>query len=321
MLKSENRWRAVPSDSGTIFELLNRQLIAFSEEHEDGLPEIGTGKNVFVGSDYSGEHQEADYEVYAILVAPLDSCMEWESRRSEVREKYLSDGRRMSFKALRDKRCLSALPEFLEAADHIPGLCVAFAVHKSVGSLFDNLISPRSEDPLFLPYLGWPKHVLEKAGRLAHFTGFLLGGLCSSGQNLLWITDEDAVAANVERLKQFTDLCGWITSRYLSFDMGHIRIGTTASDNGSRSVEDLVSVADIVAGAISEQLTARRRYDFIDPTKVFWLANPEFSHKTKDITWWFASVRQPLKRLVFVIDGEDNSVKTKVSFFHFHDRS
>jgi hypothetical protein len=85
--------------------------------------------------------------------------------------------------------------------------------------------------------------------RVVHIVSFFLAGLSRAHQNVIWITDEDEIAANDNRMRELTNLFGNISSHYLPHSMGHFRCGTMKSDDGSRQLEDLASIPDLVAGA------------------------------------------------------------------------
>src|SRR5690606_15885909 len=80
----------------------------------------------------------------------------------------------------------------------------------------------------------------------------LIAGLSRERQNVLWISDQDAIAANLDRHKQATNAIASVLSGYLPHPLGHIRIGTAQSDDGSKAIEDLLAIPDIAAGAWSE---------------------------------------------------------------------
>ena len=64
------------------------------------------------------------------------------------------------------------------------------------------------------------------------------------------------MAANAEQLARLSNLFGQISSSYLSYDLEHLRCGTTRLDDGTISLEDLAAIPDLAAGALSEIGTA-----------------------------------------------------------------
>lgn len=152
-----------------------------------------------------------------------------------------------------------------------------------------------------------------------HFAAFLTAGLSSSSQNVLWFSDEDNIAANFSRLTQLTNVFAYILSNYLKHDLAHIRCGTTKNDDGSLLIEDLTSIPDLVAGAISEQLIiSEDEPEFED---IFWVMRPGYTSKTNSITWWLSNENHPLKRYFCMIKPLKESTALNVSWFHFYNQS
>jgi len=280
------------------------------------LPDLRPASTILITSDYSGEHSGAKYQVLSFLLADIERCQQWDQERMQLRAEFLSDKRRMSFKRLNDKQRHKALKPFLEAANNIPGLAFTVAVDSSIESLFAGPAPLDLDNPDFAAFQAWKPEILEKAFRTIHFVSFLLAGLSRPGQNVLWFIDEDSIAANPDRLRQLSNLFAWIASSYLTFDLGHLRCGTTQCDDGSRRIEDLAAVPDLIAGAISEQLQLVHNMS-PDIPGVFWIHRGDFSAKTSLITWWLADTMKPLRRTFCLVGSAPNSTELTVSWFHF----
>ena len=223
----------------------------------------------------------------------------------------------MSFKDLRDKRRQLALPGFLSAANGLGGLSFTLAINKDLDTLFDGPQPLDLGNPNFAEFRDWAPRSLEKTFRVVHVLSFLLAALLRPGQNVLWFTDEAAIAANPTRLASLTKLVAWISGEYLTFGLGHLRCATTTCDDGSRRIEDLAAIPDLVAGAVSEQFTIDSAAPSAPVGQVFWIQRNDFSPKTSLITYWLAGSSHALKRLVVRLDPGNNSQKTIVSFYHF----
>jgi hypothetical protein len=225
----------------------------------------------------------------------------------------------MSFKDLRDRRRKDALTPFLEAANTIQGISFTLAIDVAIPSLFDGPAPLNLENPEFAAFREWSPATLEKAFRVVHTLSFLMAGLLREGQDVVWFTDEDAIAANSTRLTLLTKLLALISSSYLTFSLGHLRCATTHSDDGTRSIEDLVSVPDVVAGAISEQLGLEHDDPSVPTGTAFWLYRGGFSEKTTLITSWLMDTRFPLKRLFARLDWIEEKQCRVLSWFDFND--
>jgi hypothetical protein len=282
------------------------------------LPDLRQGPIIFVGSDYSGRHNLSCYESLSFLFADLSQCAYWETLRAQLRQKYLPDGRRMSYKNLNDTKRSAALYAFLNAANSIHGLLAVILINKSIKSLFKKEGYLDFGEPELKDYGHWSVEVFEKVLRIVHLVSFFLAGLSKPYQDVLWITDEDEIMPNEKRLREVVKIFGNICGHYLKHDMGHLKIGTTKSDTGKRDIEDLVSVTDLAAGALCEVLTKYRRMGIAINTELIIPPPQEITLKTQKIMNWFADKNQPLKRLVYAIEPIENSSEICLRCLCFH---
>jgi hypothetical protein len=299
-----------------VFDALNENFVRIDGSHKSSIPDFSNCESLLVGSDYSGEERDAPYTVYSFLFVCLESWGAWEPERLEIREKFLSDSRRMSFKKMNDSQRRRALSPLLDAANSLSGLSFSVAIDKKCKSLFSKSPPLDLSNPNFRPYQKWKTAVLEKTFLVTHLIGFLLAGLAHQWQNVLWFTDEDSIAANDDRVRELTLLFGWISSLYLTFDLGHIRCGTSRCDDGSRQIEDFLAIPDLIAGAISEQFKIRTNDTFETPEGLT-IFRGDYSEKTQKIMWWFSDFQRPLKRLVAVIDPGREGRRHRVSWYDF----
>jgi hypothetical protein len=225
----------------------------------------------------------------------------------------------MSFKRLGDKQRRRAMLPLLKAADNLEGLSFSVALNKKCESLFASNPPLDISNPDFAAFCKWKPKVLEKAFFVVHILGVLLGGLAAPGQNILWFTDEDDIAANDDRIRELTQLFAGISSQYLSFNLGHCRCGTSKCDDGTQQIKDFLAIPDLIAGCFAEQMKLRVT-DPIELSNIFWIHRGDFSNKTRDITWWFSDCRQSLKRLLCVIDPTTDGKNHLFSWYHFHDQ-
>lgn len=226
----------------------------------------------------------------------------------------------MSFKRLADGQRRRAMVPLLSAANHLHGLSFSVVMNKNCESVFAACPPLDLKNPDFAPYRKWKPAVLEKAFLVLHVLGVLLGGLAAPGQDVMWFTDEDNIAANDDRVRELTQLFGWISSRYLTFDLGHCRCGTSRCDDGTRQIEDFLAIPDMIAGALAEQMQLR----LTDPpcmSNIFWMHRDDLSEKTRQITWWFSDSSSPLKRLLCIVDPAPEGKGQLISWFHFQDRN
>lgn len=205
----------------------------------------------------------------------------------------------MSFKGLNDAVKRRSLPLFLDAAELIQGALVVFAIRKDVGSLFQREeTDTRREERL----AQWKPSVHEHLLRVLHLGAVAMACTSNEGQDVLWTTDSDAVASNTTQLTALTELFGTTCSHLLPHHMGHLRCGTTQSDDGTLALEDLNAVSDLAAGATCELLSAMDRQQLFPRKGVISPLPNGLSAKSKRLSWWLAQTGQPLKKAIIVVD-------------------
>jgi hypothetical protein len=221
----------------------------------------------------------------------------------------------MAFKALNDKVRRSALSAFLKIGSQIHGWLITFAISKNGLSFFDS--GPR--DPEIVEKLAqWKRPVQERLLRVLHLSAFLISGLCSPKQNVLWIIDQDEVASNVEQLTRLTSLLGTVVSHSLTHDLGHIRCATAESDDGSLSIEDLLSYCDLAAGAVCEVTTTMAGGRRNLQEHIVALLPSGLSWKARTILSWLAASSGKLRQLTCLIEFGRGSPAIRTQFLRRH---
>lgn len=310
-------WEAPLLEKNTIFDRINSSIEKFATKYNHrNIPSLKNAKTLMVFSDYSGEEQEANYFVYSFLIIDADQLIGWNEKRKYLRKSLLADNRTVSYKNYRDKASQRYISEYLKLANELPGYLISFSFDKNLTSIFQNDSPIRLDNPDFAKYREWTKGTLEKAFRICHLIGFLVAGFSTERQNLFWITDKDSIAANNDRVRHLTDLFAYVLTSYLNHDLGHIRVGNTSCDDGSKLIEDLCSIADLTAGAYSDQLKMNSRVFGTESPPGFWLHSPEFQKKTADLTWWLTDAKHKLCRMCFKVDKVEGETST-VGFYHF----
>ena len=298
--------------------VLSDMLCRLETKEPYALPDLHQGPTLIVVSDYGGQHATVNFESLSFLIADLDKCNLWEEKRRLWRQQFLPDGRRMAFKSLKDGKRERALGEFLNAAKSNSRISITILVHKDITSLFGDGQRLPWQDPELAPFNHWPKHTFEKMLRIVHFVSFFIAGLSRAGQNILWITDEDEIAANENRLRELTKIVGNVSSHYFNHDMGHLRCGTTKSDNGSCQLEDLASVPDFMAGMLTEAVTEQRSQGLSAGGGILNPPPKGLRVKVGRLMNWFSTNRNPLRRLVFSIEPVPNSTRLDLRRLKFH---
>lgn len=170
---------------------LNADLLANRSE----FPFLTRGRTLLLVADFGGHHEKQHFDTYTFLILDLAKNQDWLAQQRQFRDAILPNRRRMSFKALNDGMRRQALVPFMQAAAGIEGYLAQFAISKAGGSFFTG----PAEDEVGAELLKrWKPNVQERLLRVLHLSAFLLSGLSSPGQDVLWIIDEDDIAAICE---------------------------------------------------------------------------------------------------------------------------
>lgn len=260
-----------------------------------------------VGSDYSGAHSSSQYNVYSYLLVDGDSSAEWPSLRRSFRKVFLPDGRRISYKDLGDRHRRRAIGPFLELAEAFTGLCCVLIVNKRLHHLSS---SPNSVD-IWQSLHGleghWNSKSFEALARVSHMFAVILGQVSRPMQHVTWITDQDEIAANEDRLTDLLNLTGKMCSLYLRHPMGEFALNTTGVDPRDRAFEDFVAIPDLSAGAFGELANI---LSTVPEWRASWnsdMSNVRLSPKAETIISWFNHSGPRLRKVAILIDRFDDS--------------
>ena len=272
------------------------------------------GQTLMMVADFGGQHKGQHFDTYAFLIFDLDRNQAWIEGQRSFRETTMPNRRRMAFKAMNDNVRRRALRPFLRLADHIEGWLVLFAVSKIGGSLFEAVGSKEANELL----KEWKPTVRERLLRIMHFSAFLLSGLSSPGQDVIWVIDEDEVAANLRQLTRLTQVLSLVSANSISHDLRHLRCGTTQSDDGSLSLEDLVAVCDLGAGALCEVGTEMINQGRVPQGSVVTPLPNRLSWKSRVIASWLAAENTSLRRFSWLVQLDRASPAMRVTKLRWH---
>mgnify|MGYP001806718704 CR=1 FL=1 len=217
---------------------------------------VFSGPTMVIASDSGGTNSRSNYRTWVHLCMDLEASKNWEPLRRDVRQRYLPDGRRLSYKALGDEKRKSAIVPFLEAAESIVGVCVAVIIDKRIRRLCLN--EPLDYEQMHTAAelkAKWKDRELEEALRVTQIVAGLIAGLSLPKQNIYWISDQDNLFGNDRQSHDVSRLLSSFSTHYMHHSLGELGIGTTALDEGDRLEEDLTAIPDLVAGALAETTT------------------------------------------------------------------
>jgi hypothetical protein len=293
-------WRRVNKPELGMMNVLSNKLGDMEDRRPGNFPTFNPTEPLVIISDYGGSHQGSRFETYSFLFTQPSSLPEWNTFRLFIREKYRFQVGRMAYKKLNNRECGEACFPWLTAADQLNGLLITFAIDRSLGSRFNKaelavLRQVRTD------LAGSPRKTIERMFLVCHFIAVVLAGLWSASQEVIWITDQDDIAANEKLQSSLEETLQNVALMYLGERLNTLHCGTTAFDDGVMQVEDLASIPDLMAGAISEAQTQQAIYNSL-PTGHGNVALPvTLPEKTMKILHWTALPDKSLRRMVLAM--------------------
>src|ERR1700687_4292100 len=294
-------WRPVIKATVGVLSGLNHTLTTLQQQRPTIFPDFSGHPGLFVASDYSGQNEGARYEAYGFVMTTRQWWGSWEHARRDLRGKFLLM-RRFSFKTLDDEKRWEALPEFLAAASQLEGLSFIVLVNKRISSLFSTSGRLDMRRPELARIAKYKPRTVERLLRITHFLGLLLAGLSHPDQQVIWISDQDDIAANPERLDELAVSMAEICSGLVPHTLHAVECVTTASDDGTLQLEDLSSLADFSAGALVEVMSQLDSVGQMTSMTVGVPAAPSTSRKTRRLLNWLAQTGMPHRHIVIAID-------------------
>jgi hypothetical protein len=301
---SDQAWQALGKSNLGFMDSLSSSMSQLEQKDKGAFTDIRTGPTLLIASDYAGERREDLASSYSFIAIDAQYLWLWDEMWGKVRSSILPDNRRFAFKKLSDQIRQKALLPFLKSANCIPGVLVTYVFHKNVGQLFDEEESDWKAD--------WKQAQFEKLMRIAHLFSMTVSCLSRSGQEVMWITDNDAIMANEKKQKQTRSVVMHFLNHYLKHPVSWTRFGTP-NDLAS---EDLLAICDMSCGYIGE--LAGALFAAVGQKcshSILWQA--DIQNKTRAfMDWYMDDLKHTLKRITVLIwrDPDDSLRHTCIHF-------
>jgi hypothetical protein len=291
-------WNGIESPV-SVLRIINEKIAERHAASKSYLPSFAGASSLVVGSDYSGEHAGAKYLGFTFVILPDESWRRWDAARIFIRERRGIGRRRMAYSKLGDGLKRAALDDLIAALLAQSGLAISLIVSKRLKSIFGTSGQVDRVQWAVDHCSGWKPAEIEKMLRVVHVVAFFVAGIVSSGQEVRWVTDHDAIVANESRFNEMATVWKAVLSQYLTVAPRNVHCST--SFTSPLEVEDFVAIPDLIGGALVDLFTAHhRRGDVVSEDSA--IRHPDnLSEKAKGIVGWLASPGI-LRRLVYTVE-------------------
>jgi hypothetical protein len=295
----------LPENTPPFIAHINNRLDILNKKNPFLFPDFSNAGSVFSVSDYSGENKEGYYQALSFLIVDWNNAGLWEAARRALRSFKLDYERNFEYKKLnKDKERRRLLNEFLHITETLEGLTLTYLIDKKIRYLFTER-SPHTI--LFNSGFGdWKPHIAEKILRIIHLQAPIIYFLTNENHKFLWLTDRDAITKDVKALGNiFQSIFNlYATHKFQSFGYAQ------PFKDKNKSIDDLLSVPDLVAASILEFHNRQKDMAFEEKE------NFEIQEKANEILIWLSEKNTPLKKLVCIIDKQDEALS--ISFREFN---
>lgn len=286
------------------------EAIADHERSGSGvLSDVREGPEVLVACDIGGDHREAEYRAFGYLVAEIGSSEGWMEQRLALRHAKLPDGRRMSYKSLRDGMRKGALPWFLQAASALQGNLVIFLVSRDIPTLFSDPGDMKLLPELVVAERGWNQSAFARLLTVGTFGALLVAGLVDKGQDILWLTDQDEIAPNPLKHNHAGHVICHCIERYGPDHRGQLTFISTEGAFDHCFREDLTAIPDLAAGALVEAFSVPKRREVPIRARA---ADRSLSEKARVVLRWLSSTGPTLRSIVAVLRPNGSLVDVSI---------
>lgn len=309
-------WNSFDVPEAGYVNLINDAIVAVERRTPTLFTRVDTGLQI-LASDYSGQHRGSTHDVYSFVVTTSNYLQDWLPLRDDFRRRWLPDGRRLSFKQLREPLRRRAYPHFLETCGAMRGNIITVMIDNKIRSLIDGgpVALATALDDCFVTNA--TPNSIEKIYRLALFVAMIVTGLRREDQPSLWISDHDETLDSFEKRERFARLTTYLTfglsRRQASADQTFM---TTQHEALPDWGEDFAAIPDIAAGACASLCDVLPLFVQRKPWTLGLSYSDSVDWRAKVFADWLSSSKGELHHVLLRL-APDSSGDIRASAQHF----
>lgn len=294
---SQSPWMPLRDTEDHLAGILSKVIARECANDSGRFCDLRQSQRVILAADFSGDHEESDYRVIGFAAMDSATVDTWKVHMQKLRRDTPLKRRRMSFKELRDRVRLKALPRYLGTMQVLHGYCLVVALNKKLGPLAEVQLTGA-----LAPLAQWKDNVRQRAVHIATVGAFLASSVCGTGADITLAVDADEMASDRQRFSEFQSLFRVCTHNLAARQFGTLEACTTLDPTKNLFVDDLCAIADLSAGAVMHALRrVRDKQPPQDPAGDFTLSRDDLGERA--IVWDWCFDRGPgLTRIVAVVD-------------------
>jgi len=305
-------WKPLSNEKFGLINGVSDFIFKLELDRSLSFPDLTESEKIYIFSDYGGEHKNSDFISYAFLITDWQSLVSCAYNYNIFKDVYNLGDRIISYKKLNDNKRFRALYPFLNFSDNINGIIVVFLIQKEINSIFEGELPAESSVDFSL----WKSDDFEKLMRIIHIISLFVSGLTRPMQDVCWITDQDNIVVNDQKLINLTKIFGNISSYYLSHTLKKLQCGR-ANIEKNNYFEVLCSIPDLSAGAVTDLLTYYSENNIFPNDRVIVPSSKNTKPKVNTIIGWLMNNRSKLKKLCVSLTKGDTKLY-KITHLKFH---
>ncbi len=298
-----------------LFKSLNQGMGVRLSRGELVLPNFKNCETVAIFTDYGGESKDSKFFTYTVTLVGYNQLTFFEKKMSEIREKYKLNNpiKEIGFKDLRYGPIRDSLEEYLLAINNfVNGISFTLVVDKEIHSLAEEnkkeskyLIAKILEERGFGTYKA---DVAEKVYRITNLISYLVHLLVPNGKKIFWMSDHDATIETEDMHKNMGNLLNNAIYSYENVEYGTVVFAKPFAKEEDTLFLDLLSISDLIAGAIEHYLTRQKKF-----------ASSDFkiSKGADQILMWLANNGLAFKKSTYIIRYDNQQKAYNGSFLDF----